>query len=86
MIYNKVGETLEFEGKKYAVGENIVGAETSEYEGLFGYIKEIRTDNDKDTENEPPPTFTVNFSRRSIPMKSKKWKNVFPLFTEKGKH
>ena len=47
MIYNKVGETLEFEGKKYAVGENIVGAETSEYEGLFGYIKEIRTDNDK---------------------------------------
>ena len=54
MIYNKVGETLEFEGKKYAVGENIVGAETSEYEGLFGYIKEIRTDNDKDTENETP--------------------------------
>ena len=61
MIYNKVGETLEFEGKKYAVGENIVGAETSEYEGLFGYIKEIRTDNDKDTENDPPDIYCEFF-------------------------
>lgn len=52
MIKNKKGETFEYEGRKFTVGELVYANGQSDYEGLFGYIKEIRTDADKDTENE----------------------------------
>ena len=52
MIKNKVGEILEYEGRIFRVGDWVYANEGSAYEGLFGHIKEIRTDEDKDTENE----------------------------------
>lgn len=58
MIYKKSNETFEYEGKKYKIGDRIVATEVSdEYEGLIGYITEIRDGDDKDTENETPDIY-----------------------------
>lgn len=58
MILNKSNETFEYEGTKYRIGDNIVATEVSgEYEGLIGYITEIRDGDDKDTENETPDIY-----------------------------
>lgn len=57
MIINKFGEVFEYEGAKYEIGKPVIGTAESEYNGLFGYIKEIRTDGDKETENETPDLY-----------------------------
>ena len=56
MIINKQGETFEYEGKKYIVGEDVYATESSYY-GLIGVIKEIRTGEDKDTDNPEPDIY-----------------------------
>lgn len=43
---------VEIEGKKLEIGGTIKANENSYYEGLIGFIEEIRTDKDKETENE----------------------------------
>lgn len=57
MIINKIGAGFEYEGKKYYIGQEVVGTSASEYDGLFGVITEIRTGADKDTENETPDIY-----------------------------
>lgn len=57
MILNKNGETFDYEGKMYTVGEFIYVNENSDYEGLFGVIKEIRDGEDKDTDNDTPDIY-----------------------------
>lgn len=52
MIKNIKGETFEYEGRTFTVGDMVYANDQSVYEGLFGHIKEIRTGTDKDTENE----------------------------------
>lgn len=52
MIINQPGYELEYEGKTYRIGDQVVGTGESEYEGLFGVVTEIRTGDDKETENE----------------------------------
>ncbi len=56
MIYNKQGEAFEYEGKKYIVGEDVYATESSYY-GLVGIIKEIRTDDDMETDNAEPEIY-----------------------------
>ena len=56
MIINKQGEAFEYEGKKYIVGEDVYATE-SNYYGLIGVIKEIRTGEDKDTDNPEPDIY-----------------------------
>lgn len=56
MIINKQGETFEYEGKKYMIGEDVYATESSYY-GLIGVIKEIRTGEDKDTDNPDPDIY-----------------------------
>ena len=56
MIINKQGEVFEYEGKKYIVGEDVYATESSYY-GLIGVIKEIRTGEDKDTDNPEPDIY-----------------------------
>lgn len=56
MIIKKQGETFEYEGKKYIVGEDIYATESS-YSGLIGIIKEIRTDKDMETDNSEPEIY-----------------------------
>ena len=56
MIYNKQGEIFEHEGKTYIVGEEVF-AISSAYRNLIGRITEIRTGNDRETENEEPDIY-----------------------------
>ena len=51
MIYAHNGEKVVCDGKEFAVGERIIATD-SDYAGLKGYILEIRTGKDKETENE----------------------------------
>jgi len=53
MLLNKIFEKIEDNGKTFYVGQSIVANNVLlEYEGLSGHIKEIRTGEDKVTENE----------------------------------
>lgn len=62
MIFNKSNQTFEFEGKKYTIGDKVVATETSGiYEGLIGYITEIRDGDDRETENEASDIYCTFF-------------------------
>lgn len=56
MIYNKNGEMFFYEDKMFIVGEEVFASE-SDYAGLLGRITEIRTGEDRDTENEGPDIY-----------------------------
>ena len=56
MIYNKNGEMLFYEDKMFIIGEEVFASE-SDYAGLLGRIKEIRTGEDRDTENGGPEIY-----------------------------
>lgn len=56
MIYNKNGETFFYEDKMFIIGEEVLASD-SDYAGLLGRITEIRTGDDKDTENEDPDIY-----------------------------
>ena len=51
MICTRAGEGVITEGVALAVGQRIIATD-SDYAGLKGYITEIRTGADKETENE----------------------------------
>ena len=57
MIYNKINDEFLYQGITYMIGAPIVGTDESEYEGLFGSIVEIRTNDDKETENTTPDIY-----------------------------
>lgn len=57
MIITNMNDTLEYMGKQYYIGEEIVGTSASMYEGLFGKIIEIRTGADKETDNDAPDIY-----------------------------
>lgn len=54
MIYNREGAQFTYEGVTYTIGEKIVSNEISDYQCLFGFIKEIRTGDDRETDNDTP--------------------------------
>lgn len=51
MICTRNGESITADGVTFTVGERIIATD-SDYAGLKGYITEIRTGVDKDTQNE----------------------------------
>ena len=51
MVCTRNGESITADGVTFAVGDRIIATD-SDYAGLKGYITEIRTGADKDTENE----------------------------------
>ena len=57
MIINCNGATFEHAGVTYTIGASVVGTDQSEYEGLTGYIYEVRDGADKETENETPDLY-----------------------------
>ena len=57
MIINKKGDIFEWQGKKYIIGDDVIATNNSDYSGLLGTICEIRTENDKDTENSGPDIY-----------------------------
>ena len=50
MIYTKKGEKITVDGNNYEIGDKII-VTNGDYTGLKGYITEVRTGRDKDTEN-----------------------------------
>ena len=56
MIYNKNGDMFFYEDKMFIIGEEVFASE-SDYAGLLGRITEIRTGEDRDTENEGPDIY-----------------------------
>ena len=59
MIYNTKKQKFEHEGKTFIIGETIYATE-SIYRSLVGVIKEIRTDEDMETDN-PSPEIICDF-------------------------
>ena len=57
IILSKIGEMIEYAGKKYAVGEKVIANKNSVYEGLIGTIYEIHTDTEKESCNETPDIY-----------------------------
>lgn len=57
MVIKRTGEIYQYEGMTYTIGERIYANGQSDWEGLFGVITEIRTDEDKETENETPDVY-----------------------------
>ena len=57
MIINRTGAKFEHEGVTFIVGQRVVGTDQSEYEGLYGFITEIRGGEDKETENDTPDVY-----------------------------
>lgn len=52
MVIKHTGAAYQYEGMTFAIGQRIYANGQSDWEGLFGVITEIRTDGDKETENE----------------------------------
>ncbi len=56
MILNKNGEMFFYEDRMFIIGEEVYATEC-DYAGLLGRIIEVRTAEDKDTENEGPDIY-----------------------------
>ena len=54
MIINRAGAQFTHDGVTYTIGDKIFSNNTSDFRGLFGYIKEIRTGADRETDNDTP--------------------------------
>lgn len=52
MLINRFGSSIVIDGTTYTIGMRVCGTDTSEYEGLFGSILEIRDGEDKETDND----------------------------------
>ena len=52
MLMSKKGETFAEGGKTFTVGEMVWANDASDYCGLLGYVAEIRSGGDKETDNE----------------------------------
>ena len=76
MIYKKPGEKFSHENITYTVGSRVLANEASEYSGLFGRILEIRTDDDRETENDTPDIY-CNLTRRTFPLPAAHWSRLF---------
>lgn len=84
MIFKNVNDTVEYRGKSYYVGADIVGTSESVYDGLFGNIVEIRTDADKETDNQAPDIY-CEFVAPIFPEDIKRFENKVSLLYGKEK-
>ena len=69
MIINREGAQFTHEGVTYTIGDKIIATNASDYEGLYGLIKEIRTGEDRETGNDTPDIhcqFYPPFDHREI--------------------
>ena len=57
MIITEPKAEFLYEGETYRIGATVIANEKSSYAGLVGEIREIRTGEDKETENETPEIF-----------------------------
>ena len=66
MIYNKKGEIFVHRLINVCIGDYVLANEKSDYSGLVGVVREIRTDEDKETENESADIY-VDFLKPKNP-------------------
>lgn len=57
MVIRQTGDTYKYENKSYTIGQRVYANGQSDWEGLFGVITEIRTDEDRETGNETPDIY-----------------------------
>ena len=60
MVIKHTGAAYQYEGMTFAIGQRIYANGQSDWEGLFGVITEIRTDGDKETENETADIYCLS--------------------------
>lgn len=76
MIYNQYGQMFFYEDKLFMVGEEVYSIENGLY-GLLGRISEIRTGEDRETENEGPDIYCT--FRKPVLMRDKPWISKLPF-------
>ena len=79
MICTNNGESITADGVTFAVGDRIIATD-SDYAGLKGYITEIRTGADKDTENETDDIyccFDIPESKEEIKLLEEHFSDLF---------
>ncbi len=52
MILDRIGQSVVLDGVRFTIGMHVRVVDTDDYANLYGVVTEIRTDNDRDTENE----------------------------------
>lgn len=57
MVIKRTGDSFQYKNVAYTIGQRIFANGQSDWEGLFGVITEIRTDGEKETENETPDIY-----------------------------
>ena len=57
MIYNRSGAQFEYRGITYTIGGKVYANDESVYAGLYGVIREIRTDEDLETDHDTPDIY-----------------------------
>ena len=80
MIINRIGAQFTYEGVTYTIGDKIFSNETSDFRGLFGYIKEIRTGVDRETDNDTPDLhcyFYPPFEPKAIAELESRFSNLY---------
>jgi len=86
MLLSKQGQEIEVNGKTLYVGQRIIANNVcAEYEGLIGYIKEIRTDADKDTGNEFDDIY-VSFEKPRDSERIKRLEEAFSALYDEPKN
>ena len=80
MIINRIGAQFTYEGVTYTIGDKIFSNDTSDFRGLFGYIKEIRTGDDRETDNDTPDLhcyFYPPFEPKAIAELESRFSNLY---------
>ena len=62
------GSTFQVDGKEFKIGGGVFANDESEYMGLYGTVTEIRTDGDRETENDTPDIYCEFFLPDSAAM------------------
>ena len=76
MIYNKHGQVFICDNGTFIIGGSVIATDESEYQGLYGTITEIRTDEDRETENDTPDIY-CSFEPPVYPHEIREFESVF---------
>ena len=68
MVVRNIGSTFQVDGKEFKIGGAVFANDESEYMGLYGTVTEIRTGNDRETENDTPDIYCEFLTPDSIAM------------------
>ena len=76
MIYTRTGAGITVDGIFYFVGMHVLSNDASDYAGLYGVITEIRTGDDRETENDTPDIY-CQFDAPVLPCEARQLEERF---------